>query len=53
MLCVCGGCKDCLEEQRISWKAKLFTNSNKEPEGGNYVNSFKENQEEVLHSSGR
>lgn len=51
MICMCGGCESCLEEQRV--RLKLNSNLNKEFVGGNNVNTFKEDKEEVLYSSGR
>lgn len=44
MICICGGCGDCLKEQRESWIAVERENFSKtylkEIEGDNYVNSF-------------
>lgn len=51
MFCACGGCLNCLEEQEI--RLKLNSNLNKELVGGNHVNTFKEDKEEVLYSSRR
>lgn len=53
MICMCGGCSECLREQRASWREKLIPNFNKEYEGEKNVNTFKENKEKVLHTTGR
>ena len=51
MICMCGGCESCLKEQRVSFE--LNSNLNKDLVGGNHVNTFKEDKEEILYSSGR